>query len=271
MHSKSVKIIRLTIVYSIILVLLFPMLFLAVWSITQNWPWPEIIPESFTLEVWRDFLLADNRAWTGLKNSFIIAVGVMVMALGISIPGGKALAFYDFPCKEIIKILVLAPIIVPPLAVTMGIHINFMRLGLSGSIWGVMIVHLIPAIPYSIKILTHTFEGVGEKLENQAEILGANWWQKFYYITFPLIKPGIFSAGIMIFIISFSQYILTFLMGEGQIITFPMILFPLVEQGNRIMASVYSWVFVMIILGFTFILEKLLKERNEGNRYFYLS
>ena len=268
--NKISSVIRLTVVYGLILLLVFPLVFMLIWSVTRSWPWPNLLPESITFEVWKDFFLADSRAWSGLGESFIIAVGVMLLAMGISIPAGKALALYKFPGKEVIKILVIAPIIVPPLAVTMGIHVNFLRLGLTGNRIGVILVHLIPVLPYTIKILTHTFEGAGKKLEEQARVLGANIWQRFLYITFPLIKPGIFSAGIMAFIISFSQFILTFLMGEGQVVTFPMILFPMVEKGNRILASVYSWVFILTIIIFTFIMERILKDNKRENRYFYL-
>lgn len=268
--EKFISVVRITIVYGLIFLLIIPMLFMLVWSVTRSWPWPDLFPESITLEVWEDFFRSGGRVWSSLRESIIIAVGVMFLALGISIPAGKALAFYNFPGKEAVKLLILAPIIVPPLAVTMGIHVNFLRLGLTGNIPGVMLVHLIPVIPYSIKILTHTFEGVGSKLEEQARVLGAKWWQRFCFITLPLIKPGLFSAGIMAFIISFSQYILTFLMGEGQVVTFPLVLFPLVEKGNRILASVYGWVFVITVIVFTFIMERLLKDTGKDKRFFYL-
>ena len=264
------NIVGMTIVYGLVLFLVLPIIFMGFWSVTREWGWPHLLPESFTLEAWRDFLFADARAWEALGESFLVGLGVVVLALGISIPAGKALALYQFPGKELINVLVLAPIIVPPLAVTMGIHINFLRLGLSGSIWGVILVHLIPSIPYSIKILTHTFEASGKKLEEQAQVLGANARQRFLHITWPLIKPGVISAGIMVFIVSFSQYILTFLMGEGRVITFPVVLFPLVERGSRTLASVYSFVFVAAVLVFIFILEWVLKEEGETSGNFHL-
>ena len=253
--------IRLLIVGIVLFILLFPLVFLGVWSISSSWPWPYLTPQALNLELWLDFFSSGNRAWLALRESFIIGSGVTILAVMISIPAGRALAFYQFPGKEFIKLLVLAPIIVPPLAVTMGIHITFLRYGLSGTIWGVMLVHLIPTIPYSIKILTDTFKVNGRRLEKQAQVLGANLGQRFFYVTFPLIKPGVLAAGIMVFIISFSQYFLTFLMGEGRVITFPMVLFPLVEQGNRSLAAVYSWVFILAILTFTVILELILKDR----------
>ncbi|WP_035571883.1 ABC transporter permease [Halonatronum saccharophilum] len=252
--------IRYTIVYTIVALLILPLIILLMWSFSGSWPWPHLLPIEFTLDSWAYFFNPISGTGRALLTSLIIAIAVTVISIGVSIPASKALALYSFWGKDMIKLLLLAPIIVPPLAATMGIHMNFIKYGLSGQIIGVILVHLIPSLPYSIMILNHTFEGVGNKIEEQAAVLGANWWQTFVYITLPLIKRGIFSASIMVFIISFSQYFLTFLIGGGRVVTFTMLLFPLVERGNRSLAAVYSIVFIISILIFIVILESILKK-----------
>ena len=264
------KKLRIFISYFIIFILIIPLFYLLIWSFTEKWPWPYLFPQEFSLESWLYFFDPRSGAIKALFISFVIALGVTIIALLISIPAGKALGLYDFYGKEFIKFLVLAPIIVPPLAVSMGIHINFIRFGLAGRITGVILVHLIPTIPYSIKILTDVFSALGEKIEEQARVLGANRWKCFIYVTLPLIKSGIISAGTMVFIISFSQYFLTFLIGGGRVITFPMVLFPLIETGNRSLASVYSWVFIIAALIFTIIIEKVFKNKKFRKDYLHL-
>jgi putative spermidine/putrescine transport system permease protein len=152
----------------------------------------------------------------------------------------------------------------------MGIHINFMLLGLADKLIGVILVHLIPTLPYSIRIMTHTFEGLGDKFEAQARVLGAGPLQRFIHITLPLISPGLFSAGILVFIISFSQYLLTFLIGGGRIITFTMLLFPLVNSGDRMLAAVYSLVFIVAALIFTLLMERVLVDPEQKTDHFYI-
>lgn len=267
---KPGKIIRYALVYSLVFMLILPLIVLAIWSVTDSWPWPHLLPQKFTFEGWKYFLDPVNDALPALKTSFIIGLGVTSLALAVSIPAGKALGTYDFPGREVMKVLVLAPIIVPPLAVTMGIHINFMKFGLTDNILGVILVHLVPTIPYSVRILTHVFEALGNRLEAQAQVLGAGLWQRFFHITLPLIYPGIFSAGIMVFIVSFSQYLLTFLIGGGQVVSFPMILFPLVKSGDRMLAAVYSWVFITAALVFTLIMERLFKGGDQPEDHFYM-
>ncbi|GAB6098203.1 ABC transporter permease subunit [Halanaerocella petrolearia] len=262
------KLIRLIAVYALVFILIIPLVVLAIWSVTDSWSWPYLAPQKLTLEGWEYFINPINEGWQALKISFIIGIWVTLLALLISIPAAKALGLYDFPGKELVKLLVLAPIIVPPLAVTMGIHVNFIKYGLSDNLLGVVIVHLIPTIPYSIRILTHVFEALGKRLEEQARVLGASSWQTFIKVTLPLIYPGIFAAGIMVFIVSFSQYFLTFLIGGGQVITFPMVLFPLVKSGDRMLAAVYSLVFIGAALVFTLIMERLFKSDQVSDQFY---
>ncbi|MDZ7673101.1 MAG: ABC transporter permease subunit [Halanaerobiales bacterium] len=268
--KNKFKYIIYSLVYSIVLFLVVPLLVLFIWSFTKGWAWPSLIPQAFTLQGWEYLFSASSNALEALKMSFITGIGVTIIAIAVSVPAGKALGIYDFPGKKYMKIIVLAPIIIPPLAVTMGIHITFMKSNLTDTVLGVMLVHLIPTIPYSIRILTHVFEAVGNKLEAQAQVLGANTWQRFIHVTLPLIYPGIFSAGVMVFIVSFSQYFLTFLIGGGRVVTFPMVLFPLVESGDRMLASVYSWVFIVSALLFTMLMERVFKGGERPQDHFYL-
>lgn len=264
------EIYRKILLYALIFLFAFPLLILLLWAFSGHWPWPNLTAESFTLEGWKYFIDPANGALESLATSLIIGAAVTLITLLISIPAGKALALYDFPGKGIIKIFVLAPLIVPPLAVTMGIHINFMVLGLADKLIGVILVHLIPTLPYSIRIMTHTFEGLGDKFEAQGRVLGAGPLQRFFHITLPLISPGLFSAGILVFIISYSQYLLTFLIGGGRIITFTMLLFPLVNSGDRMLAAVYSLVFIISALIFTILMERVLVDSKQRTDHFYI-
>jgi putative spermidine/putrescine transport system permease protein len=79
-----------------------------------------------------------------------------------------------------------------------------------------------------------------------------------------MILPGIISAGSMAFIVSFSQYFLTFLIGGGKVITFSMLLFPFVQSGDRMVGSVYSVVFILTTFIFLMIIEKLMRRFYKG-------
>ena len=166
--------------------------------------------------------------------------------------------------------MVLAPIIVPTVSVAMGIHVVFMKLGLANTFMGVVLVHLIPCIPYSIRILTNVFEIIGDSMEMQARVLGASPLQTFVRITLPLIAPGLLSAASLVFIVSFSQYFLTFLIGGGRIVTLSMLMFPYIQSGDRMMASAYSVIFILTTLVVLLVIEKVVKSYYKGQNHFYI-
>lgn len=255
---------------TLVFLLIFPLVIILVWSFSKIWPWPDIFPKEFGLRGFKYVFNPSNKSLKILGFSIWLSTVVTFITLLISIPAAKALGLYKFKGKNFFKILILAPIIVPTVAVAMGIHVFFIKIGLANTFIGVVLVHLLPAIPYGVRILTNVFEIVGESLEMQARVLGANRLQTFFYVTLPMLIPGLISAGSMVFIVSFSQYFLTFLIGGGRIVTFSMLMFPFIQSGDRMMASVYSIIFILATLSILLVVEKVVRNYYKGENYFFL-
>lgn len=252
--------------------LLLPLAIIFIWSFAKNWPWPEIFPTNFGMRGWDYFFDPTSESIEVLLFSVGLSFVVTIITIAITVPAAKALALYEFKGKKFIEILTFAPIIVPTVAVAMGIHVQFIQMGLANTFLGVVLIHLIPCLPYTARILKSVFEIVGEKMEMQARVLGAGRMQTLFYVTLPLILPGIISAGSMAFIVSFSQYFLTFLIGGGRVITFSMLMFPFVQSGDRMVGSVYSVVFIVTTFIFLLMIEKLMKRfyRGKLGEYHYV-
>lgn len=255
---------------ALIFLLTFPLIILILWSFSKLWSWPNLLPQTMGLRAFKYIIDPRNNSLKVLGFSVWLSFIVTIVTLAISIPAAKALGVYEFKGKGFFKIFILAPIIVPPVAVTMGIHVTFIKIGLANTFLGVLLVHLIPCLPYAIRILTDVFEIIGEAMEMQARVLGANSIQTFLSVTLPLLGPGLISAGSLVFIVSFSQYFLTFLIGGGKIITFSMLMFPYIQSGDRMMASAYSIVFMSTTLLVLIIMEKVVKSYYKSDSYFYL-
>lgn len=266
----KISYLRKIMLFSLIFLLLFPLLILIFWSFASSWSWPFILPEGLTLRGFIGVFSKGNGSLEALFNSLCISVCVTIIALIISIMAARVLGLYEFKGKWFIKLALFAPIIVPITSVGMGMHILFIKLGIANTFLGVIIAHLIPTLPYGIRILTDVFEIVGEKFENQGKVLGATKIKVFINITLPIIMPGIITAGSLMFIVSFSQYFLTFLIGGGAISTFPIIMFPFIQNGDRVIASSYSIVFVITTIIFLIILEKSVKKYYKLENHFYL-
>ncbi len=254
---------------ALLFLLLMPMLIVVLWTVAKSWPWPMLWPESFGARGFDYLMNPVSKTASVLWCSVGLSLVVMLVTLGVSVPAAKALGCREFKGKRAIYMFMLMPIIVPPLTVAMGIHVAFIRMGLANTFLGVVLIHLICGIPYAVRILTHVFEMIGDRMEVQAQVLGASRWQTLMHVTLPIIAPGLVSAGSMVFIVSFSQYFLTFFIGGGRVVTFPMVMFPYIQSGDRMMASVYSVSFITVALLVLFVLEAFMKRiyRNTDNHY----
>lgn len=238
--SKQWFLVRLLVLAAVLL----PLLPLFIWAFSLRWYFPDLLPSEWSGRAWVYIASPGARVGLALWNSFTIATATTLFSLLVGIPAGRALALYQFRGKTVVEFLILAPTIVPPLAVSMGIHILFIRYGLADTWLGVVLVHLIPVTPYLVLIMRAVFANFNPDYESQAQTLGANQWQQFWYVTWPLIFPGVVVGSLFAFIISWSQYLLTLLIGGGQLLTLPVLLFSFATSGDNSLTAALSLVFM---------------------------
>lgn len=229
----------------IVVLVILPLIPMIMWAFSERWLYPTIIPENFSLRPWRSAFRAGSNVFPAFWNSLYIAAVVTFVSTCIGIPAGRALGMYKFRFKTLAQFFILAPSIIPGLAVTMGMHIVFIKIGLSDSVLGVMLVHLLKTIPYMTIALTGVFANYNPEFEEQARILGANKTKTFFLITLPAITPGIITGGLFAFIISWGEYIMTVLIGGGRVITMPLLLFSFVGSGDNGMTSTLGIIFLL--------------------------
>ncbi len=227
------------------LAVLLPLLPLLVWSFADRWFFPALWPQPWSLDAWRYLISPSSRVAEALWTSTLLAMTVVAFSVLIGLPAARALAFYQFRGRELVEWLLLLPILAPMLVVVMGIHILFIRYNLADHFWGVALVHLIPALPYFVLVMASVFANFDRRVEEMARTLGASPLRVWLYATLPSIFPGLAVACMFSFLVSWTQYITTVLIGGGQIITLPMVLFPLIGAANHANAAAVSLIFMM--------------------------
>jgi putative spermidine/putrescine transport system permease protein len=240
-----------------------PLLPILLWSFAGEWRFPHLLPTAWSLRGWEALLAPGSRFPEALLNSLGIGAAVTVAAVAVGLPAGMALGGYAFRLKGAVIFVILLPILVPPLASTMGIHLTFIRLGLADTALGVFLVHLIPTVPYTAIILTSVFAERTGDLEEAARTLGASPWQAFRHVTLPQVAPGVAVAGLFAFLISWSQYILTVLIGGGTVITLPMLLFSAASGTDPVITSTLAVVFALPAGVALLLALRYLNPRNE--------
>ncbi len=244
----------------VILVLLLPFLPLLIWSLAEGWYFPQLIPEQWSGQGWLSVVSSSSRVGIGLLQSLGIAAAVTGLALLVGLPAGRALGLMDFPGKSGLRLFLVLPILVSPLATLMGIQFVLIRLRLNGTLPGVLLVHLLPTIPYMTLVLSSVFANFNRNYESQARVLGASPWQMFWQITVPLISPGIMVSALFAFLISWNEFLLTFLIGAGQVFTLPMVLFTSLQGGNNGLTAAIAITSILPALIFLFVTSRVLHE-----------
>lgn len=242
---------------------LFPILVLVLWAFSEKWIYPSIFPSEFT---WKHFQMASQEPafWPAVKNSISIGLIATITTLIIGMPAAKYFAFQNKLSARAVQVLIYLPLILPAISVITSLQVAFIQLGLSSTYRGVIIIHVYYMLPYALQILVESYRKVGTGFELTAKSLGANSWQNWWKITYPLLKPGISTAAMLVFIISLSQYLPTFFIGGGKIMTLPMILLPYANNGRYAMASVYSLVFLLIAIIITEMIKLVIGRRHNG-------
>ena len=214
-------------------------------AFSYRWFYPQLVPREWSLRAWFNILSSRSGLLSALGSSIILGLAVTITSLAIGLPAARALGMREFRGKRLVEFIILAPVMVPSLSVGMGLSVVFIRLGLGGTWIGVALAHLIPVLPYVVTTLSATFVNYDDSLEAQARSLGAGPLRVFLKITIPTIFRGLVVAGLFAFLISFSQYTLTMLVGQGHIVTMPVLLFSSIPGGDNPMIAALSLVFVL--------------------------
>lgn len=225
---------------------LLPFAPLVLWAFSSRWFYPHLLPEQWGLRAWAYvFGTAGPQMTEALHQSVLVGMATAIASLAGGVPAGRALGLYRFRGKDLMSIVLMLPIIVPPLCVAMGLHLWLLRMGIAGTFGGVVLVHLTFCLPYATFVMWGVFSNYNPDFEGQARSLGASRLSVIRRVTIPLILPGIAVAALFSFLLSWSQYLSTLIIGGGNITTLPILLFALMGSGDRPVAAAVSIVFVV--------------------------
>ena len=248
-----------------------PLLVFVVWAFTDARPWPDLWPQAFSARGIEQALSGrQNMGWDTLALSIGIAAACAVLTTAVAALACRALCHFQWRGRDVFQFATILPFIIPSTVFAMGIQVVFLQIGLARTVPGVILAHSIVALPYAIILMTDITRAAGTHREEAARSLGAGPWQMLRHVTIPQLLPGIVSSLSMCYIMSFSQYFLTLLVGGGRVQTFVLVLFPYLSGGDRTIACAYSLVFLVVTFAVFLIFELLLRRfgaREEGSLY----
>jgi putative spermidine/putrescine transport system permease protein len=168
------------------------------------------LPEAYTLNwyvsAWKEFQLGHV-----LVVTVVVVFSVVFLSLLIGVPAAYTLARKDFRGKKLLTLLFLLPLMVPPITYGIPLATVMYQLHLAGTLPGVIIANMIPALPFVILVMTPFVEQIDTNIESAARVFGANTRQMFLYTLVPLLAPGVLAAGLLVLVRTVAMFELTFL------------------------------------------------------------
>jgi spermidine/putrescine transport system permease protein len=176
--------------------------------------------------LFRDYLVID-----AFKNSLLVGGATSLLATIIGTSAAFPLVRSSIRFKEFLRIIFILPIMIPGLLIGIALLVFFASLlNISLSLGTVIAGHVVMTTPFVVLVVAARLVGFDLRLEWAAADLGANPWETFRHITFPLILPGILAGTLFAFTLSLDEFVIT-LFTIGPQTTLPMYVFSQVKFG----------------------------------------
>jgi putative spermidine/putrescine transport system permease protein len=178
-------------------------------SVARRWlgTW---LPDGYTFNwyqtAWKEFQL-DSVLWVTIE----VVAAVVFLSILIGVPAAYALARRNFRGKNLLMGLFLLPLMIPPITYGIPLATVMYQAHIAGTIFGVILANMIPAVPFMILVMTPFIEQIDANLESAARVFGANTFKLFWHVLLPLLAPGILAASLLVRVRTIGRFELTFL------------------------------------------------------------
>ena len=167
------------------------------------------LPASFTtrwyLAAWNEFQLHDV-----LIVTFEVVGAVVLLSGLLGVPAAYALARRNFPGKQLVILLFLLPMMIPPITFGIPLATVLYQAHLGGNMSGVVLANLVPTVPFVVLVMIPFIEQIDPRVEAAARVFGAGTGRLFLHVLVPLLTPGILAALLLVLVRTIAMFELTF-------------------------------------------------------------
>jgi multiple sugar transport system permease protein len=183
-------------------------------------------PKEFTLSHFNEAIYGRGQALTLLKNSLIVVIASILLALFVCSMGGYALSRGKFRFKRALMFSVLLIQIIPGTATVLPFYLIMRQFGLINTLPGLVLGITTGQIPFMLWVMKGFIDTVPMELEEASWLDGATQFQTLMRVVVPLSLPGIGAASILAFNGVWGAFFLPLiLLSDGNKFTMPLGLF----------------------------------------------
>lgn len=202
--------------------------------------------DGFTLEHMRASL-SDPLIVGSVINSLFVATVSATIATVVGVLASFALARYEFPWKDAYRMWLVTPMIIPGIVLGLGLLVFFNTiLGMDLSLFTIILTHSLYGLPFVVLIVSSRLYAFDNSVEEAARDLGADQWETFWDVTFPIVRPAVMAGTVFAFIRSFEDFIRAFMVqGTENVLTVTM--FGLIKYNSSAKMNAISTIIIFVI------------------------
>lgn len=214
-------------------------------------------PEGFSLEAYRT-IASTPEFISGLRTSLIVAVLATVLTVAVSTAAALAFTRYRFRGADAMQSFFLSPLLVPNIVLGLALLLLFAPIGLTDNYLGLILAHVVLCIPYAVRTISVSLSTVDGSCEDAARVLGASGFTTFRRVTLPLIRPGMMAGGVLAFLVSFDEAVVSLFLSGFAIKPLPVALLEHMETQAGPEVAALSVLLIVFSLLIVLIIERLL-------------
>ncbi|RTZ41766.1 ABC transporter permease [Candidimonas sp. SYP-B2681] len=179
-------------------------------------------PSGYTLG-WYQKAVTHPAFVNGFLTSLQVATLAAVVGVGLGVMAALGIIRFRFRGNKPVNTLLLSPLLIPGIVAGVAIYLaylrleNFLDMDIVGTYGGLVIAHVCLTIPWTVRLVSASMEGLDPSIEEAARNLGASSVVAFVRITLPMLRPAIVAACLFSFIVSFENLELSLsLVGPGR-------------------------------------------------------
>ncbi|SCL27935.1 carbohydrate ABC transporter permease [Micromonospora inyonensis] len=221
LETRIFGFLRRVVIVGLVLVTVFPFYYMVLLSLR---PIDRVIldpgklwvsGQELTVDTYRAVLRSVSGGGQGflalLGNSALVSLATVAVTLLVAIPGSYAVSRLRFVGRRQVSALFLSVYLFPSILLAIPLFVLFTRLGLRGSLGGLVLVYIAQTIPVSIYMLRSYFSTIPDSLEEAAAMDGASRFQTIRRVVLPLAAPAIMANALYIFMIAWNEFLFALL------------------------------------------------------------
>lgn len=222
-------------------------------------------PDRFSFLLYRLYFSTASWIQPTIESAKVAGLTI-VLSLFFGSTASYGIVRGKFPGKQALLVFLLSPMFVPLIVVGLGFYIYFTTIGLRGTTLGLVAAHTAYVTPYVIVVLMASLRGVDPQLENAARTMGAGRIYTFRRVTLPLIRPGLVSAGLFGFLLSFDELIMGIFLTSADTKTLPVKMYESILYEVSPVLSAVSTLLTVVALVLCFVVIGFQRKQGGNDR-----